>query len=147
MLVRPSLVITRENKILLLKYIYTGNEVYGIPGGNPEPNDTMVQAIIRELKEELNLEVKVNELLLTGEVISPEKSLSTLHCVFRGTITKGIPQINPEETSALDTSWIDIDKIDSLNLYPNVGRDLKQLLTGSETRNNTYIGRINQKWF
>jgi hypothetical protein len=89
----------------------------------------------------------VGQLLLTGEVLFPEKNLSTLHCVFSGTLTGGTPQINPEETSALEAIWMDVDKIDSLNLYPNVGRELKELLTSGKTDSNPYIGRIQQQWF
>jgi ADP-ribose pyrophosphatase YjhB (NUDIX family) len=145
--VRPCLAIIQDNKILLLKYNYSGNDVFGLPGGNPEPGDTLAQTVTRELKEELNLEVTVENLLLTGEVIFLEKGLSTLHCLFSGSITSGVPQINPAETSALKAVWVEVDKIDSLNLYPNVGRELKELLTTRENRANPYIGRINQQWF
>lgn len=147
MLVRPCLAIIQDNKILLLKYNYSGKDVYGLPGGNPEQDDTLEQTIMRELKEELNLEVTVEKLLLTGEVIFPEKNVSTLHCLFSGSIINGTPQINPAETSALEAVWVDADKIDSLNLYPNVGRELKELLTSEETRANPYIGKIYQQWF
>lgn len=147
MIVRPCLAIIQDNKILLLKYNYSGNEVYGLPGGNPEPNDTLTQTVTRELKEELNIEVTVEKLLLTGEVMFPEKGLSTLHCVFSGSIAGGMPKINPVETSALEAVWANLDTIDSLNLYPNVGLELKQLLLSDISQNNPYIGKINQKWF
>lgn len=147
MLVRPCLAIIRENKILLLKYNYSGNEVYGLPGGNPEQDETLEQTVIRELREELNLEIIVEKLLLTGEIIFPQKKMSTLHCLFSGSIINGVPQINPAETSALEAVWADIDKIDSLNLYPNVGRELKRVLSLDTSNDNPYIGKINQQWF
>jgi len=147
MFVRPCLAIIRENQILLLKYDYNGNKVFGLPGGNPEPDETLAQTVTRELIEELNVKVALGKLLLAGEVILPEKSLSTLHCVFSGSIISGIPQINPAETSALEAGWVDIAIIDSINLYPNVGQELKQLLSAGKTVTNPYIGKINQQWF
>lgn len=147
MLVRPSLAIIREDKVLLLQYNYSGTEVYGLPGGNPEPGETLEQTLVRELKEELNLQIAVENLLLTGEVIFPEKNRATLHCVFSGRITDGVPKLNPAETSALHAAWVDAAIIDQLNLYPNVGRELKELLASGSTAHNPYMGRINQKWF
>ena len=147
MFVRPCLAIIRENQILLLKYDYNGNKVFGLPGGNPEPDETLAQTVTRELIEELNVKVALGKLLLAGEVILPEKSLSTLHCVFSGSIISGIPQINPAETSALEAGWVDIAIIDSIKLYPNVGQELKQLLSAGKTVTNPYIGKINQQWF
>lgn len=147
MLVRPCLAIIQDSNILLLKYNYSENEVYSLPGGNPEQGETLEQTIIRELKEELNLEIRVEKLLLTGEIIFPEKNVSTLHCVFRGSIINGVPEINRAETSALEAVWVAVDKIDSLNLYPNVGQELKQLLSSPTPNNNPYIGKINQQWF
>jgi len=145
--VRPSMVIVKDKKILVMKYNYNGNTVYGLPGGNPDRDETLEQTLIRELKEELNLEVAVGPLILTGEVIFAEKNKSTLHCVFLGASFSGSPALNPDHTTALTAEWKEVAEIDSLNLYPNVGQHIKSLLNENKPDTNIYIGRIDQKWF
>ncbi len=147
MIVRPSMIILRGKKILLLKYNYSGHDVYGLPGGNPEGIETLEDTLVRELKDELNLSVKLDRLALAGEVISPENKKTALHCVFLGQIEDGTPRINPEHTTALDCEWKEVNKLDSLNLYPNVGKYIKNLVLQKHLLPNPYIGKIEQKWF
>lgn len=148
MLVRPSVVILTDNKLLLLKYNYGGHDVYGLPGGNPDEDDTLEDTIVRELKEELNLDVEVLQLIIAGEVIFKEKSKSTLHCVFSGRVASGPPVINPEHTSALGYEWKDINELDTINMYPNIGKHIKAWVSGeSSSPSGPYIGQIKQQWF
>lgn len=147
MTVRPCILIVRDNKVLLMKYNYSGNDVYALPGGNPKSTETPEETLVRELKEELTLEVKVNRLLLAGEVIIPEKSRSTLHCVFLGKIISGTPRINPEHSTALECEWKDISQLDLINMYPNVGKYIKEIMLGNRPLKSLYIGKIEQNWF
>lgn len=141
MKIRPSVAINREGKILLMKYIYGGVEVFNLPGGNAEELESIAETVRRELIEEMNLEIEVGELILVGETHQELKNNSVLHLVFNATVTKGEPKLNPEHTSALEIVWMDIDKISSLNMYPNVGKVLNKKI------DQPYIGTINQNWF
>lgn len=47
-----------ENKVLLLKQSY-GDKRWGLPGGGVEPGETVYEAIKRECREELGLEVNI----------------------------------------------------------------------------------------
>lgn len=62
-------VILHESKILCAlkgnhKYEYLSNK-YEFPGGKVEQNETPEQAIVREIYEELNLDIKVKKPLIT----------------------------------------------------------------------------------
>lgn len=146
MKVRPSVVLTDNNSILLMKYRYGSNDVYCLPGGNPEGSETLTAALVRELKEELEVDIQVGQLLLVGEVILPEEKKSTLHCVFAGQITNGLPRANPDQTTSLGCEWKELKTIGSLNIYPNVGGFLQEF-TGNAPLPVLYVGRINQNWF
>ena len=55
-----------DDKVLLLHRIRKGNELleyYAIPGGGVEENETMEEAVVRELKEETSIDVKINSYL------------------------------------------------------------------------------------
>lgn len=141
MKIRPSVAINRDGKILLMKYIYGGVEVYNLPGGNAEELESIAETVKRELVEEMNLEIEVGDMILIGETHQELKTNSVLHLIFNATITKGEPILNPEHTSALEVVWIEQDKIATLNMYPNVGNVLYK------SRKHPYIGTINQNWF
>jgi len=144
MKVRPGIIVSKDDKILLMKYNYNGTEVFNLPGGNPEKGETLESALVRELKEELNIDVEINNLALVGEVILEKESgqtESTLHCIFSGKISLGCPRLNPAETSAPGLEWKEITELDLLNMYPNVGRFIKKPPA------KIYIGQIEQQWF
>ncbi len=147
MLVRPSIIIIEGNKVLLMRYKYGGNEVFALPGGNPGRNETLEKTLIRELKEELNLDIQIDRLAFMGEVILPGKREPTLHCAFLGSTTSGRAEINPGHTKALDFAWMDVNELDIINIYPNIGHYIKNLVQNKESAENPYIGQINQKWF
>lgn len=147
MKVRPSVIILDEDKILLMKYNYGGNEVYALPGGNPDDVETLEETLVRELEEELNLHIEVTALVLAGEVIFRENGKSTLHCVFLGRILSGKPHLNPEHTSALSVEWIPLSETAELNMYPNIGKHILDLADQNPIIKSQYIGRIQQNWF
>ncbi len=147
MKIRPAIVIRENNKILLMRYSYSGKEVFQFPGGNTEEVETLEQTLARELQEELLLPVAVGDLLLSAQVINLKKQQATLHCLFAGVIQgSAVPTINPEQTSALEVVWKDIDTLDQLNLYPSVGVKLKELLSTQKIL-HFYMGVIDQPWF
>jgi 8-oxo-dGTP diphosphatase len=147
MRIRPAVVIVENNKVMLMRYSYSGEDVYQFPGGNTEEIETLEQTLARELKEELTLPVSVGKLILSAQVINAKKKQATLHCLFEGTILNSVkPMINPEETSALEVVWIDRSQLGSLNLYPSVGIKLNELLNSKDSVSH-YLGLIEQPWF
>jgi 8-oxo-dGTP diphosphatase len=140
--VRPCVIIIQDNKILVLKYNYNGTTVYGLPGGNPDPGETLKETLVRELREELCIEISVKQIALAGEVIRDGKA--TLHCAFLCYIDSGEPKANPEQTSSLGCEWLDISTIDCINIYPNVGKYIQKLALENLP---VYISKINQQWY
>jgi 8-oxo-dGTP pyrophosphatase MutT (NUDIX family) len=140
MTIRPALLLRRADAVLTLRYRYGPTDVYGLPGGNPDPGETLPETLVRELREELGLTVRVGGLVLAGEVLLPGRK-DVLHAVFEGEIMAGQPVLNPAETSALEAVWLPVADLDGLNLYPNVGIFLKNPPAAP------YVGRIDQEWF
>lgn len=140
MKVRPALLLRRGDAVLTLRYRYGDADVYGLPGGNPDAGETLPETLVRELREELGVGVRVGRLAVLGEVLVPGKK-DVLHAVFEGELLEGEPAPNPAETSALEAVWLPVAQLAGLNLYPNVGFFLKN------PPDAPYIGRIAQEWF
>jgi len=70
MVIASSAIILKDKKILLVKrsdYTPTFPNTWACPGGRADNNETPEQAVIRELKEELNLNFKPVKLFKKGK--------------------------------------------------------------------------------
>lgn len=140
MKIRPCALIIENSHVLLLHYQYGNQDVYALPGGNPDPGETLPQTLVRELSEELRIEVEVREMLMLGEVLQSPLRPDVLHCVFAADIIAGIPALDPKHTTALEAIWQPIATLSQLNLYPNVGKAIQNMQGG-------YLGPIQQPFF
>ncbi|MEY4541233.1 MAG: hypothetical protein RLZZ306_2990, partial [Bacteroidota bacterium] len=68
MKVRPSIAIVENNHLLLMRYQYGNTDVYNLPGGNVDKGETITETVVRELMEELGIEVEVETMILSGDV-------------------------------------------------------------------------------
>lgn len=144
MTTRPALCLVENGTLLLMRYRYGGQDVFNLPGGNPDGGETLAETLVRELREELQITVRVGDWLLAGEVFRPGKA-GTLHVVFGGEIVSGTPILNPAETSALAIAWVPLEEVPGLSMYPHVGTELVDVLVGR--RPAGYLGRLAQPWF
>lgn len=82
------------------------------PGGKMEPGETPQQALVREIKEELDTEIEVGELIETVEYDYPQFHL-TMHC-FWCTVKSGDLVLKEHEAA----KWLTKDNLDSVNWLP-----------------------------
>ena len=62
-IVRPSGILIEDGRLLLVKQDVNSARRWSLPGGKLEYGETIEQCLIREMKEETGLAVKVKELL------------------------------------------------------------------------------------
>lgn len=104
--VRYQAAIIHEGSILLVKQrLESGYEWWNVPGGGIEAGETEEQCIVREVKEETNLDVKVERLLIDGPSHrhSPYRYFKTFLCTPIGSAAR------PDEAESIDVKWFDLD--------------------------------------
>lgn len=62
---RSGAIIELDGKIALIKRVRNNHEYYVIPGGGIEEGETPEDAAIREVKEELGIDIAIEKLLTT----------------------------------------------------------------------------------
>lgn len=90
-------------------------------GGKVEPGETFQQALIRECREELDIELAVGELFM--EVIHEYPDLTVRLTLFNATIASGEPKLLEHN----DLRWITVDEIDDLSFCPADDEILERL--------------------
>jgi 8-oxo-dGTP diphosphatase len=126
MRVRVSAVFEHANEILCMKYIYGGKEVFAIPGGGVEKDIPLHEAIVMEWKSELGVKLEVGDVIMLGEAPGTKRHPQTLHVIFAAKEVHGIPKIRPDNTRSIDIAWLPLDKIKTLPMYPDVGKQLHE---------------------
>lgn len=76
-----ALIVNKEGKILLAKS-HKWFDKYTLPGGHIEVGETMIEAVAREVKEEVGLDVEVAEFLLMQEAIFANEFWKKKHFIF-----------------------------------------------------------------
>lgn len=96
------------------------------PGGKMEAGETMQEALIREIKEELDTEIQVNDLIDTVEYDYPQFHL-TMHC-FLCTVTKGELVLKEHKAG----KWLTKETLDSVDWLPadeGLVQNIKEILS------------------
>lgn len=106
-------IIKKENEIFATQRGY-GDFKGGweFPGGKIEAGESTEQALIREIKEELAVEIEVGELLHTVEFDYPTFHL-TMHC-FVCTLVSGELVLNEHQAA----KWLTKEMLDSVEWLP-----------------------------
>lgn len=86
--------------------------MWEFPGGKIEPNESKEDALHREISEELEVAINIEEFLMTVEYDYPNFHL-TMHC-FICTLKDGIIKLNDHN----DACWANKDKLKELNWIP-----------------------------
>jgi 8-oxo-dGTP diphosphatase len=102
-------VILREDQILLiLRGKAPQANMWSIPGGKVESFEPLANAIVREVKEELNLTVKIEGLLDTAETMDNFEHWISI--IYEVSIVEGEPK-SMEPDTVLDVKWFDLDNL------------------------------------
>ena len=106
-------IIKKDNKILATKRGYGEFiNMWEFPGGKIEKNESKEEALVREIKEELDCTIKPTKFALDLEYQYPTFYLK-MSC-FESIIVKGTPKLLEHN----DARWLSKDELDDVNWIP-----------------------------
>lgn len=116
---RVSAVIINDSKILLIRRIKPGREYYVFPGGGVEEGEDEQYAMLREIKEELSINAKIERLLFEVENQSRKELYFLIREVINTPKLGGPEKERINEQNQYIIEWVELDKIPTMdNLYP-----------------------------
>jgi 8-oxo-dGTP diphosphatase len=121
---RATALIIKDGSILMIHRFRDGEDYYVLPGGGVEEGEKPEEAVLREVKEETTLDVKLIKHLQTWR--SKYREWDNEHQLFFCEYISGEPKLQSDSSEAKKTTeentykpvWVGIDKLDSLTIYP-----------------------------
>ena len=121
-------VIRNENRVFATQRGYGEyKDGWEFPGGKIEPGETQLEALKREIREELDTEITVGDLLTTVEYDDPNFHL-IMEC-FWCEILEGTPVLKEHEAAR----WLEVDNLDSVAWLP-ADRSVIELIRSQMSR-------------
>ena len=106
-------IIKKENKILATKRGYGEFiNMWEFPGGKIENNESKEEALVREIKEELDCTIKITKFALDLEYQYPNFYLK-MSC-FEAEIVEGTPKLLEHN----DARWLSKNDLETVNWIP-----------------------------
>lgn len=120
--IRASAIIIKDKSILLIHRLNHGQEYYVLPGGGVDAGETAEQAVVREVKEETDLNVL--SVALAFYTDQYEDSVF-VHPCFVCQVDSGEAKFRGDEAarnpqSRYETEWVDMYKVKGITLYPAI---------------------------
>jgi ADP-ribose pyrophosphatase YjhB (NUDIX family) len=143
--VRVSAVLRWDDQILLCRHEKPGKEYWLLPGGGVSAGESLVDALHRELFEEIGID---EELPVEGPVaivdsIAPKKSPSTKHVVqiiFAGDLTgRSLEAARSEDAAVRGHRLFTLEELDSIVVHPPLQRFLQRWRPGDPV---AYLGAL-----
>lgn len=124
--IRAVAILIKGENVLLMQRKKDGKEYWVFPGGGVKEDETIDEAVLRELKEETSIEAKAVKLLYHHHLIGNSDQYFYL-CEY----ISGVPKLGNfnEMKNQLDGKgfyeplWIDVHKLPKLLVYPLEIRD------------------------
>ncbi len=106
-----AFIINNNQEVLLLKRLKSPEKCsWTIPGGSVEFGETIEEAVIREVREEVGVEINLFKLLGVTNYIDNNEKYHWVAPIFLAEITKGIPR-NIEPNIHEEMDWFLIKKL------------------------------------
>lgn len=106
-----ALIYDNNENILIVKNIKGNSFYWGLPGGAVEGNETLEQAVIREVKEETGFNIAVDRLHSVREMLFEERGHHALIITFYAKIIDGEININDPDHDIVEVRWANSETI------------------------------------
>lgn len=124
---RVAAILIENHQMAMIERQRSGKLFYVFPGGHVEPGETLEQALVREVKEELGLEV------IVGGQVAEFTYKNRLHYYYQvsqlgGTFGSGtgkeLARLPSDERGSVKPCWLPVDRLTDFLIYPVVMAEL-----------------------
>jgi 8-oxo-dGTP diphosphatase len=143
--IRVSALLRWNERVLLCRHEKPGKEYWLLPGGGVQSGESLVDALHRELREELGLD---DEPALEGPVaivdsISPVRSFAAkhvVHIIFAGDLgSRSLETVNSADAAVRGHRLFGLEELEEVVLHPPIQRFVQRWQPGDPA---VYLGAL-----
>lgn len=130
--VTVATVIENQGRFLMVRELADGVEVYNQPAGHLEQGESLIDAAVRETREETGWLVQPTALLGFSHYTSPHNGITYVRATFTATPVQQLASAELD-TDILEAVWLSLDEIElrrSQLRSPMVLDDIARYTTG-----------------
>jgi 8-oxo-dGTP diphosphatase len=141
--IRVSALLRWGDGILLCRHDKRGRDVWLLPGGGVHSGETLVDALRREIQEEVGIEAPPLEgPIAIVDSIAPGRSLTTkhvVHIIFAGRVEGSLEAVTSIDDAVRGHRLFGLDEIVGAVLHPPIQRFLQRWQSGDPA---VYLGAL-----
>lgn len=143
--IRVSAILSWQGRMLLCRQEKAGNEYWLLPGGGVDGGETLIEALRRELREELSIEADVQ---FEGPValvdsIAPRQTLSrkhVVHVIFAADLShRSLHDVETRDAAVKGARLFGVEELRDVSLHPPIARFLGRWQPGDPA---VYLGAL-----
>ena len=141
--VRVSALLRWGDGILLCRHDKRGRHVWLLPGGGVHSGETLVDALRREIREEVGIEAPPLEgPIAIVDSIAPARTLTTkhvVHIIFAGRVEGSLEDVSSTDDAVRGHRLFALEELDGAVLHPPIQRFLQRWQSGDPA---VYLGAL-----
>ena len=143
--IRVSAILRWQDRVLLCRHEKPGKEYWLLPGGGVNSGESLVDALHRELVEELGID---DDLPVEGPVaivdsIAPSRGLTAkhvVHIIFAADLgDRSLEAVTSQDAAVRGHRLFDLNELDGIVLHPPIARFLSRWQPGDPA---VYLGAL-----
>ncbi len=119
--VAQKAVIRRGNEILISRDVGDG-DLWELPGGRLNDGESPKIGLVREIKEELGVEVKVGEMFYSEQFFHTRDKANMLLMVYEATLKNDTQEFIFGPNEIAEVKWINKNQLTEINIYDDYRR-------------------------
>jgi ADP-ribose pyrophosphatase YjhB (NUDIX family) len=141
--IRVSALLRWGDGILLCRHEKKGKDVWLLPGGGVHGGETIMDALARELDEEVGIEAPPLEgPIAIVDSIAPERTLVSkhvVHLIFAGDVDGSLESVSSSDAAVRGHRLFTLDELEGIVLHPPIQRFLRRWQSGDPA---VYLGAL-----